>query len=470
MTAASLSPSDAPESLSSGDAPRTSSPVGATPSANQSGPPERAISVHGVSKKYTVYGRRGDRFLEWVTRKPRHRDFWALRDVSFDIQRGEIVGIVGRNGAGKTTLLRLLTGISAPSAGEIDVNYRMSAILELGSGFHPEFSGRDNVFLGGAVLGMSDEEIERKYDEIVAFSELGPYIDMPFKTYSLGMQARLSFAVAISVEPEIMIVDEALAAGDSYFIAKCFERIRQICASGATVLFVSHNLYLVQRLCRRALWFDNGRLVADGDPATVIRDYEAAIRFQEQQQLAERNFTAAGRFTDGDASGGLPATAALPRVDAPPKAHVWGTGEVHITAVEMLDATGQPLETTYSGDAVTFRIRYEGDAPYDDMAAIIQVTRADGISACTLDAREAGLHLPPLHGSGIFEVTLDPVLLGRGRYFLSPHIYRDRDGFPGQSDVLVYHDRLYEFSVERRGRPYDVALEQPATWRHNTTS
>src|SRR5262249_36012056 len=157
------------------------------------------------------------------------------------------------NGAGKTTLLRLLTGISAPTEGEIEVNYRMSAILELGSGFHPEFSGRENVFLGGAVLGMEEAEIRRKYDAIVDFAELGPFMEMPFKTYSLGMQARLSFAVAIAVEPEVLIIDEALAAGDSAFIAKCFERIRQICASGATVLFVSHNTYLVQRLCGRAL-------------------------------------------------------------------------------------------------------------------------------------------------------------------------------------------------------------------------
>src|SRR5262245_31202146 len=164
---------------------------------------ELAISARGVGKRYRVYRRHSDRVVEWVTRRPRHRPFWALRDVSFDVRRGEIVGVVGRNGAGKTTLLRLLTGISAPTEGEIEINYRMSAILELGSGFHPEFSGRENVSLGGAVLGMDEAEIRRKYDAIVDFAELGPFMDMPFKTYSLGMQARLSFAVAISVDPEI---------------------------------------------------------------------------------------------------------------------------------------------------------------------------------------------------------------------------------------------------------------------------
>ncbi|MGH2367469.1 MAG: ABC transporter ATP-binding protein, partial [Chloroflexota bacterium] len=386
--------------------------------------------------------------------------FWALQDVSFDVRRGEIVGVIGRNGAGKTTLLRLLTGISAPTEGEIEVNYRMSAILELGSGFQPEFSGRDNVFLGGAVLGMDEAEIRRKYDAIVDFAELGAYMDMPFKTYSLGMQARLSFAVAISVEPEILIIDEALAAGDSAFIAKCFERIQQICASGSTVLFVSHNTYLVQRLCGRALWIEDGRLASDGDPAVVTRDYEAALRLHEQEQRKARAAATRRRFSDKGVAEGAEGMA------APRGSHVWGTGELRFTSVDVLDSRRQPAAVVYAGDPLTIRIAYEGEAPYDDLAVVVLITRADGVPACSLDAREAGLTLPPLHGAGSFEIVLDPVLLGRGRYFLSPHVYRDRRGVPGADDVLVYHDRLYELRVERRGRPYDVAVEQPARWSH----
>jgi lipopolysaccharide transport system ATP-binding protein len=439
-----------------------------------------------VSKRFRLYARQQDRLAEWLTRRPRHRPFWALRDVSFDVRRGEIVGVIGRNGAGKTTLLRLITGISAPTAGEIDVNYRMSAILELGSGFHPDFSGRENVFLGGAVLGMADAEVRDKYDSIVAFAELGPFMDAPFRTYSLGMQARLAFALAISVDPEILIIDEALAAGDSYFIGKCFERIRQICASGSTVLFVSHNSYLVQRLCQRVLWIENGHLAGDGDPATVCRDYEALIRRHEQQQLEARNFTALSRFSEdgttppvGTSSASSPSGAsgsagpAEPTGPSGPAAaveaaglHAWGTGEVRLTAVDVLDAAGRPAPVAWSGEPLTIRIRYEGHAPYDDLAVIVLVTRADGVPACTLDARESGLPVPRLDGAGTFEAALDPLLLGRGRYFLSPHIYRDRHAFAARDDVLVYHDRLYEFQVERRGRPYDVALEQPATWRH----
>ncbi|HEX2036404.1 MAG TPA: ABC transporter ATP-binding protein [Chloroflexota bacterium] len=420
-----------------------------------------AISVRQVDKRYRLYRRQSDRLLEWLTRRPRHRPFWALRGVSFDIHRGEIVGVIGRNGAGKSTLLRLLAGISPPTAGEIDVNYRMSVILELGSGFHPDFTGRENVFLGGAVLGMDEAEIRRKYEGIVAFSELEAYMDLPFKTYSLGMQARLSFAVAISVDPEILIIDEALAAGDSAFIAKCFERIRQICASGSTVLFVSHNTYLVQRLCGRALWIDSGRLVADGHPSVVCRDYEAALRRHDQEQRATRP-AERRRFSDHDDATLEPSP--------PPVSHVWGTGELRFTDVELLDADGHPASTVYAGERLTIRLTYEGHAPYDDLAVIILVTREDGVPACSLDAREAGLVIPALQGRGTFEVSLEPLLLGRGRYFVSPHIYRDRSGVPGADDVLVYHDRLYEFVVERRGRPYDVAVEQPATWTHGVNT
>jgi lipopolysaccharide transport system ATP-binding protein len=418
-----------------------------------------AISVRAASKRYRLYARHQDRILELLSRRTKHRPFWALRDVSFDIQRGEIVGIVGRNGAGKTTLLRLLTGISTPTSGEIDVNYRMSAILDLGSGFHPDFTGHENVFLGGAVLGMEEAEIRRKYDDIVAFAELGPYMDVPFRSYSLGMQARLSFSVAISVEPEILIIDEALSAGDAYFVGKCFERIRQICESGSTVIFVSHNAYLVQRLCRRALWIHDGRLVADGHPATVCRDYEAELRRHDAEQLDTKNFTTLDRFSE------TPAAAV-----APTTTRTWGSGEVRLVSIQVLSAGGEPSSVVYSGEPVTIRITYDAnpDADYSDLAVVVLVTREDGIAACSLDSREAGLTPPPLRGRGVFEIVLDPLVLGRGRYYLSPHVYRDRAAFASRNDVLAYHDRAYEFQVERRGRPYDVAVEQPARWRHLT--
>ena len=416
-----------------------------------------AVSVAGVSKRYRVYARPIDRVVEMITRRSRHRPYWALRDVSFDIARGEILGLVGRNGAGKTTLLRLLTGVTLPTTGVIDIRHRMAAILELGSGFHPEFTGRENVFLGGAVIGMDDDEIHQKYESIVEFAELGPYMDMPFKTYSLGMQARLSFSVASSVDPEILIIDEALGAGDGAFIAKCFERIRQICDSGATVIFVSHNTYLVQRLCRRAIWLDQGRMVADGDPATIVRDYEALLRSVAQDEAMARNRAALARFEDAPViPEAKPARSAL--------SHRWGTGEVRFTSVEVLGPDGMPTTSVFSGERAQVRLRYEGRATDRDLALVVTVHREDGVVAATFDAREAGVTFGPVDGTGEAMLTLDPVLLGQGRYLISPHLYRDTFGVVRADDVLDYHDRLYELTVTRRGRPYDVAMEHPGVW------
>jgi len=247
-----------------------------------------AIRVQNLSKVYKVYGKPVDLLKEIFTGRTRHSLHQALVDVTFDVARGECIGIIGPNGAGKSTLLKIVAGTLTQTEGLVDVRGRISAILELGTGFHPEYSGRENVFLGAMCLGMSHQEVERKFDWVVGFSELESVIDQPFKTYSSGMQARLTFATAISVDPEILIIDEALAAGDAYFVVKCGQRIRQICQSGATVLFVSHSTHQVATLCDRAVWIDGGKMRDLGPALDVCRRYDYAVH--------ERLSSGAGRI------------------------------------------------------------------------------------------------------------------------------------------------------------------------------
>lgn len=236
-----------------------------------------SIRAQRLSKSYKVYEKPSDLLAEIVTGGQRHRVHDAVSDVSFTLAPGEVVGIIGSNGAGKSTLLKMIAGTLTPTSGQLDVRGKISAILELGTGFHPEYSGRENVYLGGMCLGMSRAQVESKFDWIVDFAELGHVIDRPFKTYSSGMQARLTFATAISIEPEILIIDEALAAGDAYFVVKCGQRVRELCASGATVLFVSHSTYQVASLCQRAIWIEGGKVREIGDAIEVCRHYDYAV-------------------------------------------------------------------------------------------------------------------------------------------------------------------------------------------------
>ena len=238
-----------------------------------------AIRVEHLSKCYHIYAEPAHRLLQMLARGRRRyfREFWALRDVSFTIARGEAVGIVGRNGSGKSTLLQLICGTLSPTTGEVSTRGRIAALLELGSGFNPEFTGRENVFLNGTILGLTRAEVESRYDEIVAFADIGEFIDQPIKTYSSGMYVRLAFAVQVCLDPDILVVDEALAVGDAYFVHRCFHRIRALKAQGKTILFVSHDTGSVKDLCDRAIWIDSGEVKMIGRPEDVTMHYRAHL-------------------------------------------------------------------------------------------------------------------------------------------------------------------------------------------------
>ncbi|MGA2162734.1 MAG: ABC transporter ATP-binding protein [Methanoregula sp.] len=243
-----------------------------------------AISVRQLGKKFKLFPSPGARFLEYLSagRLTRHTDFWALQDITFEVPAGTTLGILGQNGSGKSTLLSILAGVLEPSAGTFEIHGKVSAILELGSGFHPEFSGRDNVYMYGSIMGLSRADVDARYAEIVRFSELGDFIDQPLRTYSSGMIVRLAFSVAVNVNADILIVDEALAVGDAIFQHRCFRKIREMQEAGKTILYVGHDTDAVRNLCTSALLLDGGRIIERGNPNTVVNKYHALIAERER--------------------------------------------------------------------------------------------------------------------------------------------------------------------------------------------
>jgi lipopolysaccharide transport system ATP-binding protein len=329
-------------------------------------------------------------FRATMTRCQKVEEFWALREIDFEISRGEVVGIIGRNGAGKSTLLKILSRITEPSEGRVEIKGRVASLLEVGTGFHPELTGRENIYLNGSILGMARAEIRRKFDEIVAFAEVERFLDTPVKRYSSGMHVRLAFSVAAHLEPEILIVDEVLAVGDASFQEKCIGKMNAVAKSeGRTVLFVSHNMSVVQHLCSRAALMRSGRLVASGETTSIIAAYLSEARKENRITLVD--------WTD--------------RIT---------TGEARITKLEVGDdAAGNHVAF---GQDFRFRIHATFKEPLADPTFGMIIHDATGVPLVNLQSIHEGLRLGKVDGNVVVEGIVQRLSLYPGRYLLSPWI------------------------------------------------
>lgn len=375
-------------------------------------PSDVAISVRNLTKTYRIFGHPGDRIRQALTlgRMRFHREFTALKDVSFDIRKGETVGIIGRNGSGKSTLLQLICGILKPTAGMVTVNGRVSALLELGAGFNPEFTGRENVYFQGAVMGLSRAEMEARFDDIARFADIGEFIDQPVRTYSSGMFVRLAFAVAIHVKPDILVIDEALSVGDIGFQAKCLRKVAELRDEGVTILLVTHSTDQVVNHCSRGLLFEHGSLVLD--------DIAKASVFEYKRLLTSRKTGSATR------SHAHPAPTAKTRqtsaVLQPSGESSEGTGKVQFLEIGIHNSDGTPVGTLSRNAEFTVRMQARF---LDDLSSplfFFTLSDAKGASLCGTSSLAQGIDFGDVREGAEIDVTFrQTMLLNPGEYFLS---------------------------------------------------
>lgn len=361
---------------------------------------EIAIKVEGLSKCYQIYDQPRDRLKQFVLPRLQRivgqqsvqyfNEFWALKDISFEVKKGEAVGIVGRNGSGKSTLLQIITGTLAPTSGSVSTQGRIAALLELGSGFNSDFTGRENVYLNGALLGFSNKQIDEKFDAIAAFADIGEHLDQPVKTYSSGMLVRLAFAVQVQVEPEILIVDEALAVGDALFQKRCFQRIEKLTSDGTTLLFVSHDQESVRTLTNRALLLNKGKAAAWGLSSEVVLEYRKLLHDEEAayfssltKELTERAKQVSESSVSVDVAPSLPGRTdpiTAPNIEGARSERLsFGDGEVKIIQVETLNGEGHPCSVHYPGDRLRIRVTCESFASIDKLNVSIRLRNKEGV-------------------------------------------------------------------------------------------
>jgi ABC-type polysaccharide/polyol phosphate transport system ATPase subunit len=395
-----------------------------------------AISVNGVSKYFRLYHEK-NQYLKTALlrgRRANYEEFWAVKDVTFEIPTGTTYGIIGSNGSGKSTLLKCLAGILFPDKGSITHNGKVVALLELGAGFHPDLSGRENIYLNGAILGMSQAEIEEKFDEIVDFSGLENFIDTPVKNYSSGMVVRLGFAIAINVDPEILIIDEVLAVGDASFQLRCLEKIDAFRKLGKTVVLVSHGLDQVVKLCSTVIWLDKGRVKMIGPANEVVNEYSGMSYGAEETDEGE-----IGKR--------------------------WGSHEIEITKVELLDETGVEPKVLVTGKPLTVRIHYSAHTPLDDVIAGIRITLPLGTNVWGSNSKRRGVAFPRLFGEGYIDLQIPSLPLLEGSYDLTLNL-----ADVGEIHEYDHWDRRIRFDVVQDNIFDEGTLTITSTWQQPSHS
>jgi ABC-type polysaccharide/polyol phosphate transport system ATPase subunit len=404
-----------------------------------------AIEVRGVRKTYRRFSRRRQR--QFATLKSAllsgrvlsdlrpDETFDALTGVSFDVAAGRTFGIVGRNGSGKSTMLKMIAGIGRPTEGSVVVKGRVSALIELGAGFHPEISGRENVYINGMMLGLTKREVADRFDEIIAFAELEDFIDAPVKTYSSGMYMRLGFAVAIHVDPDVLLVDEVLAVGDEAFTHKCLDKFAEFRRRGRTVLLVTHSLDLVTRLCDEALWLDAGAARLQGDPKRVVDAYRLDVAGAEDKALAEtdENRALAGRDHPSDMSNAVEGR--------------WGSREVEIGRVEFIGPGGHATHVVQSGGGIEIRLQVHAREPVTDLVFGVGIFNAEGVCCYGTNTDIEGAASGGMTGDGQVSFIVDRLDLVEGTYKIDVAAHR-KNGAPYDYHRLLHTVRVLSSSKD----------------------
>lgn len=416
------------------------------------------ISVQSISKLYRIYDSPSGRLKEILLRGRRkyHRDFWALRDITFEVPAGETVGVIGRNGAGKTTLLQIIAGVLHPTEGEVTVEGRVTALLELGSGFNHEYTGRENILLAGQILGFSEEEMYARLDVIVRFAELEEFVDQPVKTYSTGMIMRLAFAAAIHVDPDVLIVDEALSVGDVYFQRKSLDRIEYFRQAGKTVLFVSHDPRLIQRFCTRAIWIEGGQIAMIGEAKEVVTVYEAFCQQLENARLSAISQDVSQYAPDRTRE-------AIVR-DLKLIGSRWGNGQIQFTGIELLDANGKAKWVFKTGEAVSVRLKILAKENYQAPIFALDIHRFDGFFVGSINNYDTHpFPLPIKQGENTIALELPCIELPQNSYFLSLKAYTEADA-PLWTDPADIHNQTYQVTIVAE-KPQHGLLHFEAKWQ-----